>query len=159
LYTKKQREPCVLFLEAGFGTKVHPEALRKAGWLVECFGGHFRDPDGRISDGIKDPQIIRFCNTQKWVLVTTDRQMRNTHVETIKATEVAIIATVNNKYSPEVWVKALNKAKAKIERHVKKHPRPWFAILGSSGSISFETVSSTAYTRRDRPKEGQEKKE
>lgn len=122
MYVRKRREPCVLFLEAAFGTKTHPQTLKQAGWTVECFGDHFRDPDGRISDNVKDPTLIRFCHAKQWVLVTTDRQMRYTHIETIKQTEVAIIATVNNKFPPEVWVQALINAKAKIERCVKKHP-------------------------------------
>lgn len=124
---------------------------------MECFGDHFRDPDGRISDNVKDPSLIRFCHAKQWVLVTTDRQMRYTHIETIKQTEVAIIATVNNKFPPEVWVQALVNAKAKIERYVKKHPRPWFAVLGKEGSFTVETISADARTRRNRPKEGQEK--
>lgn len=156
MYKKKQREPCILFLEAGFGLHEHPDALTGYGWVVECFGHHFRDADGRISDNVKDPALIKFADSHKWVLITTDKQMRYTHVETIKRSEVAIIATVNNKHAPDVWVQALNIAKAKIERYVKKHPRPWFAVLGRDGSITIETISSTAYTRRKRPREGQE---
>ena len=155
-YLKKQREPCILFLEAVFGTGIHPETLTKAGWAVECFADHFRDADGRVKDGILDPQIIRLCNANKWVLVTMDKQMRFTHVETIKQTEIGIIATTDCNRPPEVWIQALIRAKARIERCVKKHPRPWFARLGSTGALTVETIQPEASTRRHRPKEGQE---
>jgi len=48
-----------LFLEAVFGTDENCDTLKKAGWQVECFADYFRGEDGKIKDGVKDPEIIR----------------------------------------------------------------------------------------------------
>lgn len=152
----KRREKCVLFLEDAFGTTVHPKKLQEAGFVVECFAQVFNVDRKRPEDGVKDPRIIRHCHTQKRVLVTTDKNMRFTHVEDIKKTTVAIIATESNR-SPTgigVWVQALIQAKPVIERKVRKHPRPWFAHLSRVGRISrIETITSEMQTRRTRPRE------
>jgi hypothetical protein len=69
-------------------------------------------------------------------LVTTDKNIRYTHVEVIKETEVAIIATESNQSSIALWVEALILAKPKIERTVRKHRRPWFAHLQLPGVLT-----------------------
>jgi len=156
LYKQKRRESCVLFLEAVFGTGENCDTLKSAGWQVECFADHFRGENGKIKDGVKDPEIIKFCENRQWLLITTDKAMRETHVETIKETEIAIIATANNQTSLDVWIKALIKSKAKIERAFKKHPRPWFATITSSGELKINQITEELFTRRQRQKEGQE---
>lgn len=133
-----------------------PKRLRSAGYTVEVFREHFPGKPGRAEQGVKDPHIIKFCARQKWVLITTDKNMRFTHRETIKQTDVAIVATTSNNESLENWVTALIKAKASIERHVKKTSRPWFGLLGRTGNLNVQTVTTESYTRRHRPREGQE---
>jgi uncharacterized protein DUF5615 len=123
---------------------------------VECFATHFRDAKGRKEESVKDPRIIKFCDEKKWVLVTTDRNMSLTHIETIKKTEIAIIATSSNNQPLDTWAKALIKAKPKIERFVRKHPRPSFATIGTTGCLTQRAISAKAHTRRHRPFEGQE---
>jgi hypothetical protein len=148
-----------LFLEAVFGTGEKCDTLKKAGWRVECFADHFRGEDGKIKDGVKDPEIIKFCAKSQWLLITTDKAMRETHVETIKETEIAIIATASNQTALDVWIKALIKSKAKIERAFKKHPRPWFATITPSGDLKISQITEELFTRRQRHKEGQETKQ
>jgi len=123
---------------------------------VECFIEHFKDKKGRKEERVKDPRIIRLCASKKFVLVTPDKNMLFTHSETIKNTDVAIIASTVGTCDMDNWVNQLIKAKGKIERHVKKHPRPWFMRLGITGSINIQTVSVDRQTRRRRPREGQE---
>jgi predicted nuclease of predicted toxin-antitoxin system len=152
----KRHEKCVLFLEDAFGTTVHREKLEAAGYTVECFAKVFSVDGRRPEQGVKDPKIIRYCHREKRILVTTDKNMRFTHVEEIKRTSIGIIATESNR-SPTgmgVWVEALILAKAQIERTVKKHARPWFAHLSRTGKISkVETITAEMRTRRTRPNE------
>jgi hypothetical protein len=152
----KRHEECVLFLEDCYGTSHRPKRLRDAGFKVECFIRHFCDEKGRKEERVKDPTIIRFCARQKWVLVTPDKEMLFTHADTIKKTDVAIIASTNGTRDLDNWIEQVVKAKAKIERHVKKYPRPWFMRLGMTGSINIQTVGADKKTKRRRPREGQE---
>jgi Txe/YoeB family toxin of Txe-Axe toxin-antitoxin module len=144
-----------LFLEDAFGSGVIPKQLREAGFAVECFGDHFSDPDRKKEQAVKDPRIIQLCHEKKWVLITTDKNILYTHVQTIRKTEVLIIATESNRIELDIWVQALIKAKPKIERLVKRSERPYFACIGRTGNLNRKQVGTT--TRRHRPKEGQEK--
>jgi hypothetical protein len=152
----KQRDKCVLFLEEVFGTTVHPQKLREAGFVVECFAEVF-NVDGKTPEaGVKDPRIIRHCQSKRRVLITPDKNIRYTHVEEIKKTTIAIIATESNR-SPAgvaIWVEALIKAKPEIERKLRKHPLPWSARLSRAGKLTcLETITPEMTTRRNRPKE------
>ena len=151
----KRHEQCVLFLEDAFGSGVHPERLRAAGFEVVCFEEEFPDPHRKVEQAVKDPRIIKRCNEKKLVLITADKEMLYTHVETIKKSEIIIIATQSNTISIETWVDAIIKAKPKIERLVKRSDRPYFATLGRTGNLERKQIGTQ--TRRNRPREGQEK--
>jgi hypothetical protein len=151
---EKRHEEFVLFLEDVFGTTTNRQKLRDAGFNVECFAEHFQH-EGKREEAVIDPRIIRYCDSKKFVLFTTDKNIRYTHVDVIKKTEIAIIATEsNNRYSPTVFVDALIKAKNNVERKVKRYPRPWFAHLSIDGRIrKIETITPEMSTRRRRPTE------
>ena len=150
----KRHEKCVLFLEEGFGTTVSPLQLREAGFGVSCFAEVFQK-DGQKEEKVTDPRIIEYCYAQKLVLVTMDKNIRFTHVEAIKRTDVAIIATEScDKYSPATWVTALILGRSKILSTIKRYPRPWFAHLSVTGELRrIETITSEMTTRRERPAE------
>jgi hypothetical protein len=160
---KKRREyPFVLFLEDGFGSTDHPDALRKAGYEVRCFREDFpraSDP-GKAEESVKDPRIIRHCNDKDYVLITTDKNLCYTHIETVKKTNIVIIATQSNNEPIEVWVKAIIKSKSKIERLIKHTlkdgERPCCARISKNGDIIVDENYRTRTTTRNRPKEGQE---
>ncbi len=152
---KKHREPCVLFLEDAF-SESDGERLKNAGYAgVERFADHFRDDKTKHSaQGVKDPKIIKLCDKEGWLLVTTDSSMHKTHTELIKTTQVTILATAHNSAAnPEPWVTALIRARAKIERHFKKHQRPWFATFTRQGEVHIKTIGLDKACRRNRPKE------
>lgn len=92
------------------------------------------------------------------MLVTTDSSMRQTHVETIKKTDVAILATAHNSADDmDEWVEGLIAGKAKIERFFRKQARPSFATFNRQGDIpSKTTITPDQRTRRKRPREAQE---
>jgi hypothetical protein len=116
-------------------------------------------PDGRKGkqNGISDTPIIKKCHSEKWLLLTMDHEMVNTHVEEIKQNpNVTILATSHNCTTPEeydVYLAAVIKLKSRILRMYKKEPRPWFATFSREGRItSFKVITSDHKTRRTRPK-------
>ena len=127
---------------------------------MERFVYHFKDQrTNKTEQSVKDPRIIRFCNNKKWMLVTTDSSMLATHVEIIKETEVAILATAHNS-AEDVgeWVDALILGKARFERYFKKHPRPSFATFNRQGQFgTVKTVSPDSRTRRNQPREAEQR--
>ena len=156
-YQKKQREECIIFLDDGFDAEDAPKKLRAAGFKVERFVDNFKRPeDGGKEQDVKDPRIIRLCNQRGWLLVTTDSNMRKTHVEEIKkCSNLAILATAHNSVANiDEWVDGLIKAKAKVERAFKKHHRPWYATYNRGGQLSPpKTITEEHKTRRVRQKE------
>lgn len=116
-------------------------------------------PDERKGkqNGVPDTPVIKRCHDEKWLLLTTDREMKKTHVEEIKRNpNVTILATAHNSSSPEehrAWLAAVIKLKPKILRMYKNEQRPWFAIFSREGHItSCETITEKHTTRRTRKK-------
>lgn len=130
---------------------------------MESFVTHFPDSRDETNKepGVKDPRIIRLCNTKQWLLVTTDSEIRFTHIEEIKrSANVAILATSHNSVEDiDEWVDALIKAKVRIEREFRKRLRPWYAQYNRQGKITtIYTVTETHGGRRNRPAEQDTKK-
>jgi hypothetical protein len=156
-YITKRRDRCVLFLDDCFDADETPERLLKAGFCqIEPFWKHFQRRDGGKEQGVKDPRVLRLCNSKRWLLVTMDSDIRLTHVEEIKKLpDLAILATAHNsgEYIEE-WVDALIKVKVKVEREFKKRARPWFAQYSRKGVITtIYTIEERHGTLRDRSNE------
>jgi hypothetical protein len=152
----KRRNQCVLFLDDGFDAEETPTRLTAAGYVVQRFIDHFKRPEvGGKEQNVKDPRLIEFCSSRGWLLVTTDSEMRFTHVDSIKKSQVAILATAHNSV-PKVgeWVEGLIKGKVAIERLFKKQQRPCFAQFSRQGKITVcYTVGEEHKSRRKRPRE------
>jgi Domain of unknown function (DUF5615) len=104
MYIKKRREECVLFLDEGFSAERVATRLRTAGFTVQRFPEWFRDDNGEPLRNVKDPDVIRFCHKNGWLLVTTDHEMRNMHLAEICKTDIAILATSHNSVdNPDEW--------------------------------------------------------
>lgn len=150
-----------MFLEDVFGSGPYPELLRSAGFEVICFRDDFSVNPGQPEQSVKDPRIIRHCYEHNYVLITTDKQLCYTHIGTVKKTDIVVIATESNRDSISIWVEALIKAKAKIERLIKQTQksgnRPCSARLTRTGSIWSDKDYLKRTTTKKRPKEGQEK--
>jgi hypothetical protein len=90
---------------------------------------------------VEDPEIIRFCDRNGWMLVTVDHEMKNTHRTEIKKSEVAILATAHNSGpDPNEWVAAIINLKSRILREFKKRERPWFATFSRTANLKIETI-------------------
>ena len=155
-YSKKRREPCILFLDDAFESADAERLLASGYCKVELFRKHFKRPDGGKEQSVKDPRVIRLCNAKKWLLVTTDSDLRYTHTEEIKkAEDLSILATAHNRVDDiDEWVDGLIKARAAVEREFKKRKRPWFAQFSRQGQITtIYTLEGHHLSRRVRPLE------
>jgi predicted nuclease of predicted toxin-antitoxin system len=140
-YVKKRREECVLFLDEGFSAESVAVRLRTAGFTVQRFPEWFVDADGRVRQNVEDPEVIRFCDKNGWMLVTRDHEMKNMHRVEIKRTQVAILATAHNSSEEQdEWVAALINLKSRVLREFKKRERPWFATFSRTAKITIKTV-------------------
>jgi predicted nuclease of predicted toxin-antitoxin system len=141
VYVKKRHEECVLFLDEGFSAESVAIRLRTAGFTVQRFPEWFHDEEGRPIRNVLDPEIIRFCHRNGWLLVTRDHEMRNLHREEIRKSEVAIIATAHNSAEDQdEWVAALINLKSRILREFRKRERPWFATFSRTAILTIHTV-------------------
>lgn len=141
IYVKKRREECVLFLDDCFSSESVAIRLRTAGFTVQRFPEWFKDESGQVSRNILDPEIIRFCHNNGWLLVTSDHEMKNTHYEEIRKTEVAILSTAHNSAEDQdEWVAALINLKSRILREFKKRERPWFGTFSRTANLTIATI-------------------
>lgn len=159
-YTKKRLEKCILFLDDAFDAEEIPPLLVAAGYEpnIQRFTEHFpRDAKPTVREqNIKDPRVIRLCNKHGWLLVTTDSDMRFTHLEEIKQNpNVAILATAHNSVENIFeWAEGLAQGRAAIERKFKKQPTPWFGQFDRSGRITTcYTITDAHRSSRTRPHE------
>jgi hypothetical protein len=115
-------------------------ALAAAGFAIEQFTAHFpRDADvpEKREQGVKDPRVIMLSHRKGWLILTADQQMRATHIEIFKSYPNAmVLATAHHRCGDEVWVAAIIRAKAVIERRFKKQERPWYAQISQAGEIT-----------------------
>ena len=140
-YVKKRREECVLFLDEVFSAESVAVRLRTAGFTVQRFPEWFRDEDGQVRRNVEDPEVIRFCHKNGWMLVTRDHEMKNTHRREIRKTEVAILATAHNSLEDQdEWVAALINLKSRILREFKKRERPWFGTFSRTANLTIATI-------------------
>lgn len=140
-YVKKRREECVLFLDEGFAAESVAAQLRTAGFTVQRFHEWFRDEHGKARVNVPDPEIIRFCHKNGWLLLSRDHEMKKLHREEIRKSEVAILATANNKAEDQgEWVVAVINLKSRILREFKNCDRSWFGTFTRSATITIEVI-------------------
>ena len=136
---RKWRDEHVLFLDDGFDSDDAYDRLVQGGFNPRRFRTHFRRDDGRKEENVKDPVIIKLCNREGWLLVTTDSSMVNMHRKEIAASpKLGILATAHNNPDDIMeWVEGLIQLKPLIERNsFKKRERPWYAQFNRQGRIT-----------------------
>ena len=141
VYVKKRREECVLFLDEGFSAESVAVRLRTAGYTVQRFPEWFKDENGQTRQNVLDPEVIKFCDRNGWLLVTKDHEMKNVHREEIRRSEIAILSTAHNSAeNDDEWVVAIINLKTKILREFKNRERPWFATFSRTAKLSIATI-------------------
>jgi predicted nuclease of predicted toxin-antitoxin system len=130
-----------LFLDEGFSSESVATRLRTAGFTVQRFPEWFKDADGQPRRKVLDPEVIRFCAKNGWMLVTRDHEMKNFHRQEICKSDVAILATAHNSAgNQDEWVVAIINMKAAILREFKKRERPWFATFSRTVKLTIQTI-------------------
>lgn len=140
-YVKKRREECVIFLDEGFSAESVAVRLRTAGFTVQRFPEWFVDENGEVTRNVEDPEVIRFCHKNGWLLLTRDHEMKNLHRAEIRRTDIAILATAHNSArDQDEWVAAVINLKTRILREFKKRERPWFGTFSRTGALTIATI-------------------
>ena len=140
-YVKKRRDECVLFLDECFSAESVASRLRTAGFTVQRFHEWFTDENGNPRRNVEDPEVIRFCSKNGWLLISTDHEMKNVHREEIRKSDIAILATAHNSaQDPDEWLVALINLKTRILREFRKRERPWFGTFSRSANMRVETI-------------------
>jgi predicted nuclease of predicted toxin-antitoxin system len=130
-----------LFLDEGFSSESVAIRLRTAGFTVQRFPEWFKDADGQPRRNVLDPEVIRFCTRNGWMLVTRDHEMKNLHRQEIRKSDIAILATAHNSAeNQDEWVVAIINLKAKILREFKNRERPWFATFSRTAKLTIQTI-------------------
>ncbi len=153
--TKKRREACILLLDDCFDSASSHAKIVALGFESERFTKHFphRENPERRQEHIKDPAVISLCHEHGFLLFTTDREMKKTHLERLKRADIGVIATANNSEGTDVWIKALGSAKTQILRDFKKRKRPYFSVLQKSGKLTTDEIPCDRVSRRNRTRE------
>jgi predicted nuclease of predicted toxin-antitoxin system len=138
-------------LDDGFDSPQAHSALVAAGFQVKRFQDHFKDAKGKRKQNVPDPEIIRLCSDNQWLLITLDRDMEFAHTEEIRRSDVAILAMTSNNQPIAVWISAIVKARAKIERDFKKRQRPYFSRISPEGTITKSQTITEDYKPPRRP--------
>lgn len=101
------------------------------------------DPSKR-EQGVKDLRVLAVTNQNKYLLFTSDKEMREAHADEIRKTEVAIICSAKNQgvNVTEIYAEAFLKSKARILRDFSKLKRPYFCVLHSTGKVEMRTIPS-----------------
>ena len=119
-----------MFLDEGFAAESVAVRLRKAGFIVKRFHDWFKDENGQTKRNVPDPEIMRFCHKKGWLLLTRDHAMRNLHRDELRKTDIAVLATANNKaLEQNEWVDSIIGMRVQVFREFKKRKRPWFATF------------------------------
>ena len=85
-----------------------------------------------------------------WMLVTRDHEMKDTHREEIKRTEVAILATAHNSSEDQdEWVAALINLKSRVLRKFKKRAHPWFGTFSRTAKLTIATIKILRFRGRE----------
>lgn len=139
-HNKRYRNDLELFLDDGFSNVEIAEMLRRGGFTVHEFVEVFPDDDfpERREQHVVDPPIIEVCSKNRWLMITTDKDMCQRHRAVIRRNRhTMILATAHNgKCMPEEWVPPLIAMKDELTEMMEHRQRPWFAFFCREGRLT-----------------------
>lgn len=131
----------VFFLDRNLGRLQLAHHLRALGFRIEVHDDHFPQTT-------KDPEWIRFCSAQGWVIITPDwgiQKEPNRSVVTENPGACVFVLSQNNTRWEE-WAAAIVVARPRINRTIKNTSPPFFARISKTGDVTlvgFDEVSKT----------------
>jgi hypothetical protein len=114
-----------------------PTQLRGAGIDVVVHDDEFPQNE-------RDPWIFYQCGIQQLVVITSDTAFMKSfpHMAAIALARTSVVAFTNNNYKSAVRGDAFIKARASIERAIKKHKGEYFiGLVGMNGAFSIKAES------------------
>lgn len=148
----RRHDPCILFMDEGFGYKELAPQLRVLGYEIKCHQEHHNKKQG-ISDDVN----ILICSDNNWLLTTTDKNLVLRYRELLSKHRQSVVFTSNNQEKFETWLKAFTVARAAIERNWRKRPPSWIGRLHPNGYLEVSglmqyTEYQSEIVRKKRPR-------
>jgi uncharacterized protein with PIN domain len=88
----RRRDPCILFMDEGFGYKELAPQLRVLGYEIKCHQEHHNK-----KQGVEDDENIAICAENNWLLTTTDKNLVLRYRDLLKKHKQSVVFTSNNK--------------------------------------------------------------
>jgi hypothetical protein len=125
-----RRDEIVFFVDRCLGAHTVPDALHKAGALVEVHGTHFL-PDA------SDTDILRFVGARGWAFLSKDENVRRRPAERRALTEANVAAFIltAGRAKGDVIAAAFVTALAKMQGICHAYARPVIATVSATGTI------------------------
>jgi hypothetical protein len=133
---RKQRK-LRYFIDRNLGSFLLPTQLRGAGLDLVVHDDIFPQTE-------RDPWIFYQCGIQELVVITSDTAFMKSfpHMAAIALARTSVVAFTNNNYKSAVRGDAFIKARASIERAIKKHKGKYFiGVVGTNGTFSIKAES------------------
>jgi hypothetical protein len=127
-----ESEP-VFLVDRDLGSKVVPDALRKAGCTVEVHSDHF---DGETPDH----EWIRTAGERGWFVITHDDKIRYnplTRKAVLKRRVGVFIVAVKARANGSLLAKATSDAVPRMRDLIRRQPRPFFAKVYRDSSVAL----------------------
>lgn len=125
-------ETTVFFVDRCLGRRV-PEALRKAGFKIECHEDHFADD---LEDEVWLPEV----GVRGWVVFTKDKQIRKRPAEreALILSGVRLFTLPSGNLTSDQMIEILIQNRLEIGRFLKNNRAPFAARVSSSGVASIK---------------------
>ena len=114
----------VFFTDRNLGARVLPDQLRKAGFRLVVHDEHF----SRRQD-VLDPEVIRVCGENSWLLLTSDNDLTRRWASEIAAARIGVFCQTNNHQGPSLWAPRICFLKQDIIELAVRQLRPFIAFI------------------------------
>lgn len=103
----------------------------------------------------RDPWIFYWAGKNEYVLVTADLKFKGlfTHQLAVALGKTAVLSFTGRTFNSDLRGKAFLRALPKIQRLLRKQPRPFIATIQMSGEVRLDTPNPTPSRRKVDPRD------